>query len=351
MDSWLSMRVRSRRSVMRWARRSVSFLSCAAKRRAWSGSSSSVSSRLSASSFRLVAGVLSSWETLATKSRRILLTLCSSSGLTCGASLCLSSVTALLRAFRQRSGGVLWLRLETVAEAPRRVDVLVGGFLLQGGPYPAYVHVNGTGGADAGVPPDLLGEILATPELAGGRGEGGEELELLEAQLERLSTRTNREVLGVELQVSGLDYLAPANRLAALEVRVDAGDELLHAEGLRHVIVGPGFEPAHLVFLGVLGRDHHDHHALVALADPLAYLYPGLAGKHDVEQDQVWPQLPRQPERVGAAGRLAHPEAIAGEVVGKGTHDYLVVLDYQDLRRTGYQSTTPVGSGHRLRQV
>src|SRR3712207_7708663 len=47
----------------------------AAKRRAWTGSSSSVSSRLSASSFRLVAGVLSSWETLATKSRRILLTL------------------------------------------------------------------------------------------------------------------------------------------------------------------------------------------------------------------------------------------------------------------------------------
>ena len=34
----------------------------------------------SASSFRLVAGVLSSWETLATKSRRILLTLWSSSG-------------------------------------------------------------------------------------------------------------------------------------------------------------------------------------------------------------------------------------------------------------------------------
>ena len=67
---------------MRWARRSVSFFSWAAKRRAWAGSSSRVSSRLSASSFRLVAGVFSSWETFATKSRRILLTLWSSSGLT-----------------------------------------------------------------------------------------------------------------------------------------------------------------------------------------------------------------------------------------------------------------------------
>jgi hypothetical protein len=63
-----------------------------------------------------------------------------------------------------------------------------------------------------------------------------------------------------------------------------------------------------------------------------------LAGEHDVEQDQVRSQLPRQSESVGAAGRLAYPEAIAGEVVGKGAHDHFVVLDYQDLRRTGYQS-------------
>jgi hypothetical protein len=67
---------------MRWASLSVSCLSWAAKRRAWTGSSSRVCSRLSASSFRLVAGVFSSWETFATKSRRILLTRCSSSGLT-----------------------------------------------------------------------------------------------------------------------------------------------------------------------------------------------------------------------------------------------------------------------------
>jgi hypothetical protein len=77
---------------MRWASLSVSCLSCAAKRRAWTGSSSRVSSRLSASSFRLVAGVFSSWETFATKSRRILLTLWSSSRLTGGVPFRLSSV-------------------------------------------------------------------------------------------------------------------------------------------------------------------------------------------------------------------------------------------------------------------
>src|SRR3712207_9222433 len=43
-----------------------------------------------------------------------------------------------------------WPGLETVAEAPGRVDVLVGGLLLQRGPDPAYVHVYGARGPDAG---------------------------------------------------------------------------------------------------------------------------------------------------------------------------------------------------------
>src|SRR5215204_7471151 len=156
-----------------------------------------------------------------------------------------------------------------------------------------------------------------------------------------------RKVLRVELQVPGLDYLSPPARLAALEVRVYAGDKLLHAEGLGNVVVGSGLEPSDLILFGIFGRDHHDHYALVALADPLAHLYPGLAGEHDVEQDQIRSQLPREPQGVGTASRLADPEAVAREVVGKGTHDHLVVLDYQDLRRTGYQSTYSCWMGPR----
>ena len=55
--------------------------------------------------------------------------------------------------------------------------------------------------------------------------------------------RLGREVLGVQLQVSGLDYLAPAARIAAFQVRVYAGDKLLHAERFRHVVVGAGSNP------------------------------------------------------------------------------------------------------------
>src|SRR5918911_1919153 len=164
MGSSLSRRARSRRSVMRWAKRSVSFLSWAAKRRAWMGSSSRVSSRLSASSFRLVAGVFSSWETFATKSRRILLTLWSSSGLTGGASFRLSSDTSLLPAVGKGAWGVPRFRLEAVAEAAGGVDVLIGRLLLQGGPDPAYVHVYRARGTDPRVPPDLLGQLLAAPQ-------------------------------------------------------------------------------------------------------------------------------------------------------------------------------------------
>src|SRR5215210_4755380 len=124
------------------------------------------------------------------------------------------------------------------------------------------------------MPPDLLGQLFAASQLASGGGEGGEELELLSAQLQWLAASEGREVLRVELQVPCLDYLAPAARLTAFQVRVYAGYELLHTEGLGHVVVGTGLEPADLVLFGVFGRDHHDHHALVALADPLAHLYP-----------------------------------------------------------------------------
>ena len=40
------------------------------------------------------------------------------------------------------------------------------------------MHVYRARGTDAGVSPDLLGELFAAPQLAWGGGEGGEELEL-----------------------------------------------------------------------------------------------------------------------------------------------------------------------------
>src|SRR5918998_2242263 len=97
-----------------------------------------MSTRLSVRSLRLVAGVFSSWETFATKSRRILLTRCSSTTLTGSdsprpGSVRRSSICLLAGLYRLplldgghlTVAGVLEVRLEAVAQAPGGVDVLV----------------------------------------------------------------------------------------------------------------------------------------------------------------------------------------------------------------------------------
>jgi hypothetical protein len=172
------------------------------------------------------------------------------------------------------------------------------------------VHVYGARGTDARVPPDLFRELLAAPELPRRGGERRQQLELLEAQVQRLVARAGGEVLGVELEVAGLDEFAAPARLAALQVRVDAGDELLHPERLGHVVVRARLEAADLVLLGVLGRDHDDHHALIALPNPLAHLYAGLLGKHDVQKDKVGPELARHPQGLGPVVAWLTPKPV-----------------------------------------
>ena len=81
------------------------------------------------------------------------------------------------------------------------------------------MHIYRARGTDAGVSPDLLGQFFAASQPAQG-GEGGEELELSGAT--RAKPRLGREVLGVQLQVPGLDYLAPAARIAAFQGRMRA---------------------------------------------------------------------------------------------------------------------------------
>src|SRR5918997_741100 len=221
IPSSLSRRARSKRSVINCASLSVSFFSCSAKKRACSGSSSRISTRLSARSLRLVAGVFSSWETFATKSRRILLTRLSSTRLTEPAapepaSPLRSSIPlltrpcplhlrrypfALSRGFRPGP--------ESVAQAAHRVHVLVVALLRQGRPHAPYVHVYRARRAHPRVPPHLLGQLLPALELPGARRQGRQQLELLEPQPQRLPPHQGGEVLRVQAEVLDLDDLAP----------------------------------------------------------------------------------------------------------------------------------------------
>src|SRR5215210_5364279 len=363
--SSLSRRVRSKRSVISLASLSVSFLSCSAKKRAPSGSSSRTSTRLSARSLRLVAGVFSSWETFATKSRRILLTRFSSATLTEPAPLeseppepastestskesfssrC-SSIPLLARLHRLVGQPLaLEARFEAVAETSGRVDILVVA-AGQRGPDTTDVHVYGARGAYARVPPHLFGQLLPALQLPRPRGQRHQKLKLLEPQVQRLAVYAGGEVLRIQPQVAGLEDLAARSRRGgvALEVGVDPRDELLHAERLGHVVVGACLEALDLVLLGVLGGDHYDHYLLILLADLLADPYTGLAGEHHVEQDEVRPELAGQLQGLGPAHRLVHAESLPREVIRQSVQDHRIVFDDQDLccSYRAYAQSTP----------
>src|SRR5918995_3342865 len=192
--SSLSRLARSRRSVISLASLSVSLLSCSAKKRAPSGSSSRISTRLSASSLRLVAGVFSSWETFATKSRRILLTRFSSTTLMepdlpgspsvepfppepfspCRSDISLLARLHYLPLYNGRNlvlSDSLEPRLEAVAQAPGGVDILVVA-RRQRGPDAPDVHVYSARGANPRVAPHLLGQVLPTLKFTGSGGKG-----------------------------------------------------------------------------------------------------------------------------------------------------------------------------------
>ncbi len=69
--------------------------------------------------------------------------------------------------------------------------------------------------------------------------------------------------------------------------RPNAGQELVHAERLGHVIVGAEIERLHLAGLVAAARQHHDRHALVAGADGAQQVVALGIGQAEIEDDQI----------------------------------------------------------------
>src|SRR5918997_779219 len=218
--------------------------------------------------------------------------------------------------------------------------LMVALLLGQGGSDAPDVHVYGARDAYARFTPHIFGKLLAGLELTGLGGQRCQDLELFWSQVQRLALHPGGEVLRVEPEVPELKNLAAHARRthAPLEVGVDPRNELLHAKRLGYVVVGPGLEAPDLVFFCVLGGDHDDYHLPVFFADLLADPYPGLPGEHHIQEDEVWPDLPRQLQGFGPARRLLHDEPLPDEVVRQSVQDHRVVFDYQDLRRSSYRA-------------
>jgi hypothetical protein len=122
----------------------------------------------------------------------------------------------------------------------------------------------------------------------------------------------------VDLDVAGLHQRRRRRRQrrgpAAAKRGVDAGEELLDAEGLGHVVVGAEVERPHLVGLRASGRQHDDPHGR-ALAQLTAQLEAVDARQHEVEQHGIG--LARLEHGHGVQAVLRHDDVVCpGDQVG-----------------------------------
>ena len=131
-----------------------------------------------------------------------------------------------------------------------------------------------------------------------------QKLHLLGRRLDALAV--DDELKGIQVddqlvkdQPARLDLLLFPARAA--EDRLDSGQQLLHLEGLRQIIVGALLQALHLVVRLALGGEHDDG-GLAVLPDGAQHAPAVHHGQHDIEQHQVRPHLPEQGHALAAVG-------------------------------------------------
>ena len=128
--------------------------------------------------------------------------------------------------------------------------------------------------------------------------------------------------------------------LAAADQRLDAGLELTHAEGLGHVVVGPGVEAADLVGLAVEGGEHQDGD-VGQFADALQDRPAVHLRESDVEDDQVGGFVEEAAQAVTAVADLDDAMAPAFGDDPDGVGDLRIILDDQDQVLFGRHGRVP----------
>src|SRR5947208_1761410 len=113
---------------------------------------------------------------------------------------------------------------------------------------------------------------------------------------------------------------------------IHSRQQLVRVEGLDHVVVGTGTEAEHLV-RGHGPRRHHDNgHAGIAgvPAKPPGHLEPVDPRHHDVKENQVWPDLLCDPQRLLAVTGHEHVVSDETQVDLDEPSDIRVVIHHKD---------------------
>src|ERR1700686_442615 len=222
--------------------------------------------------------------------------------------------------------------VKAVPDAPDGHDLERGhpGELLA---QPADVHIYCLRVARELVAPDVFEQHVAAVDATGERQQVRQEVELAGRELDVAAVEEHPPRRAVQREL--IDRVALRDRpgivrlwRGSAQYRVDAGEHLADRERLCDVVVRAQLKANDLVNLGVLGRDHDDRHA-AGLAQSSAEIETAHAGKHQVEQAQVWARRARRAQAGRAVACFLHRESGRRELVLQHFADALVVLDHQ----------------------
>src|SRR2546426_3120380 len=130
-------------------------------------------------------------------------------------------------------------------------------------------------------------------------------------------------------------FARPRELLGGADVRLDAREQLAHAERLGDEVRRAEAERLHGRLLGRHGRDHQHREVpepVVGL-HLLEQLQAVDLGHHDVEEQELRPLLLEPPEEVPPAGGAHDLLPVFLEDPGGGAHERLVVVGDEDLAR------------------
>ena len=111
---------------------------------------------------------------------------------------------------------------------------------------------------------------------------------------------------------------------------LDSSEQLLHAEGLDHVIVGPVAQPADPIRLVAPSGEDDDRQGRPQTPDFGEYLHPIATGQYQVEQQEIELPLQGHIEPRLAVARLEHVVAGEPQRIDDPPPDRRVVFDRED---------------------
>ena len=104
-------------------------------------------------------------------------------------------------------------------------------------------------------------------------------------------------------------------------------------KGLGNVVVGAGFQRAHLVFLRILNGDHYNARSRHQGSDPLARFKSINAGHVDVQQHEIEDALPDRIQSLFPASGFFHREAAGNKGCPQRLPQGGFVIDNQNSTR------------------